>query len=832
MSLFQGIRLRQRESSSSSSTIITMFSCSSKAAVLWVFTLLIMNVLVGVSDSASVPISGALDDDDIMESLASSRILLDESSSTPKATTQLNKILPPPPAPLISQHHANGIGNGNSIDVDGSIADVTLPKESVNSYEMSSSSSSPLHVARCRATCLEKFKPQEKEEVEVVTPSSTAPSFSTVMDLTTTSADEMHLLPILRLRKKRATSKFTQEDQLKKVKKNSTLSQPWSCSNDSPDCLSCWQTCELLETGRAQSKLNPITSTQTESNHKDEVPCALLLDSKQCLDGCQVACSFYKHILLPNVEQQSAKAFTSNPVVATAQKNVVRIVPGKITWPLAQESNKNSPLSSPSVVYAVIQEYPDRKWRQIAQTTATEIQIPSELTSAMKTKLRSVRVLVVGPEGLLSVYSPEKRGEQLSDNNSNSQAVIESSGARANTLRIDVALERSEQEKKGESAMTTVTISDSSLDGNNNDYHQQSGNDNNNDAVTSLGIDRTAPDSPVTNSSFGGTAIAFPTVENDHSDGVEGEPFELRRVSLIHQKSLVIAELQWNGIGNNPSQEYLITWELTGGGLKGHLVTDSTSVTLSLWPDTLYQIQVELFEQNFDGDGEQPAVKSSPASLKSLPLIVDTSEASFPLESPSALLGNNDEEEEDEEDESEQEGNEWEEREEEDSDHKSITGFLNMTLVLGISVTALIFVLVILTLAAFTWTRTRSFSSSKVGCISGKEGRYCYKGCFSDCTEPELLLPQDELLDDSSTAPIHFFTVDLTKSKQETVCNNSILNGDICVAPSDIYTISSSSPREISHSTFSFWNEHSHLHTVSQLSRVDNEKCAIQPFHQ
>lgn len=76
----------------------------------------------------------------------------------------------------------------------------------------------------------------------------------------------------------------------------------------------------------------------------------------------------------------------------------------------------------------------------------------------------------------------------------------------------------------------------------------------------------------------------------EEEDG--GDKWNLRRLSLIHQKSLVIAELAWNGLKEGPDQEYLITWELDGGGLKGHLVTDSTTVSLSLWPDTLYHIQV------------------------------------------------------------------------------------------------------------------------------------------------------------------------------------------------------------------------------------------------
>jgi len=131
---------------------------SSTAAVLSFILLLVMNVLVGMSDSASVPISAA-SDDYVMESLASSRILSDDTSSTPTATTLFNNKITVPTAPLISQQQANGNENSIEVDEDG------LPKEvksgspsqspaSGNSYEMSSSS--PLHVARCRATCLEK----------------------------------------------------------------------------------------------------------------------------------------------------------------------------------------------------------------------------------------------------------------------------------------------------------------------------------------------------------------------------------------------------------------------------------------------------------------------------------------------------------------------------------------------------------------------------------------------------------------------------------------------------------------------------------------------------
>ena len=70
----------------------------------------------------------------------------------------------------------------------------------------------------------------------------------------------------------------------------------------------------------------------------------------------------------------------------------------------------------------------------------------------------------------------------------------------------------------------------------------------------------------------------------------DGSTWELREVSLIHQKVLVIAEVAWEP--RVTRGVYLVTWEVDGGGLKGNLFTDSTCVTLSLWPDTIYHIQV------------------------------------------------------------------------------------------------------------------------------------------------------------------------------------------------------------------------------------------------
>ncbi|CAL8110652.1 unnamed protein product [Orchesella dallaii] len=790
------------QKSSSKIIIMANTTTSMSTSISAVFTLfLLLGTGVRLSDGASVPVPPLPED---LESLASSKILMDHTS-----TAQL-KFTPYSYAQHQAEDAADGVDNAKLGYSDDSASEkvekieieegsqessststtttsTTAPSSSTsfapksskqvqNSYDMMSSSSS-LHVAQCRATCLEKFKEvptQLQEDVYKMSSTST---------LATTSADEMHLLPILRLkRKKRSTSSSLRLNSFA----NKGKSQ-WSCFNNSPDCFTCWESCELLEPGNSlknattssatsqpqeSGQVNEATTTskllpaklrkekEGESKRKQSIISCSTASKQQCTVGCQVACSFYERLLTKNEkehqyyqhqQQQNERApeqqnvFTSSdPVVATKQESIVRIVPGKISWVRgARSGTKEDALSSlggggesdSPVVYVVIQEYPDRKWRQIAQTTETELEIPMDLTSTMKTKLRSVRVLVVGPVGMLSVYSPEK-SEQLSD-------IVRESGDKVVSVSELNGFGTEAPELEQTESETLAPKLDSISETKDSDHFGGNVNDDV-PAIDSSSAFR----SLVSQVSSSSAIDIVANTEHSISDGVEEELFELRRVSLIHQKSLVIAELQWNGIGNNPSQEYLITWELTGGGLKGHLVTDSTSVTLSLWPDTLYQIQVELFEQNLDGDGEQPAAESSTVSLKSLPLIVDTSEASFPLESPSALLGNNDEEEDDEEDESEQEGNTREDGEEEDSGHKSITGFLNMTLVLGISVTALIFVLVILTLAAFTWTRTRSFSTSKVGCISGKGGRCCYKGCFSDCTEPELLLSQEDLLAD------------------------------------------------------------------------------------
>jgi len=165
----------------------------------------------------------------------------------------------------------------------------------------------------------------------------------------------------------------------------------------------------------------------------------------------------------------------------------------------------------------------------------------------MANKLRNVRVLVVSPNGLVTIYYPEQQQPQQ-------QQIKDPSVKKEETLI-----------KKPE------------------------------DRTTPLPTEVAEP-TPVESTSSKPLEILAPEphlpepVKADDGQDI----WELKRVSLIHQKSLVIAELTWNAVKYSEDQEYLITWELDGGGLKGHLVTDSTTVSLSLWPDTLYHIQVSI----------------------------------------------------------------------------------------------------------------------------------------------------------------------------------------------------------------------------------------------
>lgn len=207
--------------------------------------------------------------------------------------------------------------------------------------------------------------------------------------------------------------------------------------------------------------------------------------------GCQEACRFH--------EEASTRAQQTQPVIHTKGEGVIRVTGALARWPRPSSVTLTTPL-----VYVVMRKSLTGPWRQIIQTLdlTTRVPLNSDQGGSM------LRVLVVDPQGLVTIYSPD-------------EASVRENKKRKKTINTEIK------------ATTSKSIS-----------------------------------------------------------GDSDAPWVLREISLIHQKVLVIGEIAWEP--KTTRGVYLVTWEVDGGGLKGNLFTDSTCVTLSLWPDTVYHIQVEL----------------------------------------------------------------------------------------------------------------------------------------------------------------------------------------------------------------------------------------------
>ncbi|XP_055297615.1 uncharacterized protein LOC129566087 isoform X2 [Sitodiplosis mosellana] len=92
--------------------------------------------------------------------------------------------------------------------------------------------------------------------------------------------------------------------------------------------------------------------------------------------------------------------------------------------------------------------------------------------------------------------------------------------------------------------------------------------------------------------------------------------------SMVRDNSLVSTNIAWTAT-NSPS-DCLVTWEVSGGGLIGNLLTQSSNVELSLWPETKYRVQVTCKN------------KQSEEISRSLPLTLDTNKAVVMVRVPTA----------------------------------------------------------------------------------------------------------------------------------------------------------------------------------------------------
>ncbi|XP_069673777.1 uncharacterized protein [Periplaneta americana] len=287
-----------------------------------------------------------------------------------------------------------------------------------------------------------------------------------------------------------------------------------------PDCFMCWENCELLQSNY------PVWG-------------AMCSEKGICFPGCQQACRFHRETVSKQVQQ-------TQPVIHTRGEEVIKLNGAVARWPRPPTTSPSSPL-----VYVVMrrQAGTSSSWRQITQTVDLTTRLPS--AEGAKLGPATIRVLVVDPEGLVTIYSPVSPSGSLSP--------------------------------------SVVTI----------------GNDVNSKVISKV----MAGHRKKINTEVAPTTTKSPT-DNNVSSGT----WELREVSLIHQKVLVIAEIAWEP--RVTRGVYLVTWEVDGGGLKGNLFTDSTCVTLSLWPDTIYHIQVELVSRTANHQAE-----------RSEPMVIDTNRA-------------------------------------------------------------------------------------------------------------------------------------------------------------------------------------------------------------
>ncbi|XP_021697469.1 transmembrane protein fend [Aedes aegypti] len=99
-------------------------------------------------------------------------------------------------------------------------------------------------------------------------------------------------------------------------------------------------------------------------------------------------------------------------------------------------------------------------------------------------------------------------------------------------------------------------------------------------------------------------------------------------LQMIRNESLVTADVAWVNAADSRSsanhshqqhqqqqQQCLVTWEVSGGGLMGNLLTESSTVQLSLWPETNYRVQVTCRS------------KHTNTMIRSAPIVLNTSTA-------------------------------------------------------------------------------------------------------------------------------------------------------------------------------------------------------------
>lgn len=311
--------------------------------------------------------------------------------------------------------------------------------------------------------------------------------------------------------------------------------RPTQCLQ-SPDCYMCWENCQLLQSNF------PVWG-------------AMCNEKTLCFPGCQQACAFHRRSR-PH-RQQQAVVLTGGLAAVRVTSPTTASSAQRASWPAPPA---RSPAARP-LVYVLMRRTTQPAWTQITQTVDLSAKLPEDFV----VDRHSLRVLVVGPDGLQTIYSPAPEVEAAAPAAPSSTAAPATTTTAAPTAAPSAAAAASLSMSSPQRRINT--------------------------AIKADGAPAPAP-----------------------APAPKEQGWQLREDSLIHQKVLVIAELSWAPRGP-AGGVYLVTWEVDGGGLKGNLFTDSTHVTLSLWPDTVYHVQVELVSD------------SKPGPAQSASLVVDTRRA-------------------------------------------------------------------------------------------------------------------------------------------------------------------------------------------------------------
>ncbi|XP_047003531.1 uncharacterized protein LOC124622021 [Schistocerca americana] len=276
-------------------------------------------------------------------------------------------------------------------------------------------------------------------------------------------------------------------------------------------------------------------------------------EKTSCFPGCRAACRFFAEFRASPQQQRQLQ-----PVRETSAADLLVVLGVELRWPrppragAAAGAGAGADADAGRLVYVVMWRPNDTaRWAQVTQTLERRARLPATpgASEPRQVAAGSARVLVVDPGGLRTVYTP--------------------AGARQPSADADAA---------AAAAAVAATLSGGAA-------------------------------------ALGSGLVAAPAgwVLPEEKGGV----WSVRVQSLIHQGVLVIAELSWRVPPKEAERQrraghqYLVTWEVDGGGITGNLYTDSTCVTLSLWPDTVFHIQVEL-------------VSRSESVSRSRPLVVDT----------------------------------------------------------------------------------------------------------------------------------------------------------------------------------------------------------------